>query len=195
MLAEIDQMTLREAGINDPDRVLAAAAAFLREHPIYRVLAVGNALSVEEETFLSAGGASGVGRDNSQAKATNVAVIAGEYAEMEATAYSQQEVAKLLAVSTSRVRQRLDNGSLYSISGVAGRVCPRFQFLDDRTLPGLETVLAALSDSAHPVAVQRFFLSVQRDLESGELGTILSPREWLMTGHDPEAVAILARDL
>lgn len=195
MLAEVDQLTLREAGITDPDRILAAAAAFLREHPIYREPAVANALSVEEEAFLSASGASGVGQVNNSAKATNVAVIAGEFAEMETTAYGQAEVARLLGVSTSRVRQRLDNGSLYSINGPAGRVCPHFQFHDSRTLPGLETVLAALGDDAHPVAVQRFFFSVHQDLESDELGVALSPRDWLMTGHDPQVVVTLARDI
>ncbi len=195
MLAEQDLLTLREAGITDPNQLLAAAAAFLRANPIYRVLPIPNALSAGEEAFLRAGGARGVGQVNPEAVAVNVAVIAGEYAEMDATAYTQQEVAKRLGVSTSRVRQRLDNRSLYGIDRAGGRVCPRFQFSDGRTLPGLETVLAALSEQAHPVAVQRFFLTVHPDLESEGLGAALSPRDWLMTGHDPAAVATLAREL
>lgn len=156
---------------------------------------LANALSAEDEAFLSAGGANGVGHANNSAKVKNAAVIADEFAEMAATAYGQVEVAQLLGVSTGRVGQRLENGSLYSIHGLSGRVCPRFQFHDGRTLPGLEVVLAAISDQAHPVGVQRFFLSVHQDLESGELGASLSPRDWLMKGHDPQVIAILARDL
>lgn len=195
MLADQDRQTLQDAGIPDTDRLLAALAALIRKHPIYRIPTIPNALSAQEEAFLSAGGAVGVGSSSNDAAAENIAMIAKEYAEMESTAYSQQEVARLLNVTTSRVRQRLDNGSLYCISGVGGRVCPCFQFVDNRILPGLEIVLGALSKSAHPVAIHRFFLSVQPDLISKELGRALSPRDWLTTGHDPEEVAVLVREL
>jgi|GEM_PF-4915490 len=66
-----------------------------------------NALSEQEETFLRQGGAVGVGGANKDAAAANVTIIAGEYAQMVATAHSQQEVAARLSVSTSRIRQRL----------------------------------------------------------------------------------------
>jgi hypothetical protein len=124
-----------------------------------------------------------------------VAIIAGEYAQMVATSHSQRDAAKRLGVSTSRIRQRLDSGSLYAVDGPAGRVCPQFQFVDDGTLSGLETVLGVMNKDAHPVVVQRFFLTVSPDLESDTLGCALSPRDWLLTGHSPEPVKLLALEL
>ena len=194
MVSEQDLATLKAAGIADPDIVVSSAAAFLRAHPVYPLAPVANALTEDEEAFLRAGGAAGVGRVDHDAIAANVAEIAGEFAEMVATAYSQQETALRLGVSASRIRQRLDNGTLYAVAGPGGRVCPRFQFVDHATLPGLERVLAALEPDAHPVAVQRFFLSAHPDLDSPTLGA-LAPREWLATGHDPEAVVQLASGL
>lgn len=195
MLAERDLRTLEEAGITNIDSLASAAAAFLRAHPIYPVQPMPNALLEQEEAFLFRGGAAGVGVHNPRSATENVAVIAGEYAQMVATASSQQDVARRLDVSTSRIRQRLDRGSLYAIDGPSGRVCPQFQFADGGTLPGLEAVLGVMSPTAHPVAVQRFFLTASPDLESEALGQILSPRDWLLTGHSPEPVMLLAREL
>jgi hypothetical protein len=195
MLAEQDLRTLREAGINNIEMLASAAAAFLREHPIYTVLPMPNALSEQEDAFLREGGAAGVGGYNKRSAAENVAIIAGEYAQMVATSHSQRDAAKRLGVSTSRIRQRLDSGSLYAVDGPAGRVCPQFQFVDDGTLSGLETVLGVMNKDAHPVVVQRFFLTVSPDLESDTLGCALSPRDWLLTGHSPEPVKLLALEL
>jgi len=195
MLAEQDLRTLKEAGITNIETLASAAAAFLRAHPIYSVQPMPNALSEQEEAFLRQGGAVGVGVYSKRSATENVAIIAGEYAQMVATASSQQEAAKRLGVSTSRIRQRLDSGSLYAVDGPSGRVCPQFQFADGGTLPGLEAVLGVMSKEAHPVAVQRFFLTVSPDLESDTLGRTLSPRDWLLTGHSPEPVILLAREL
>ena len=193
MSEENDLQTLQEAGISNV-ALVAAAAAFLREHPLDPVLPVTNALSVQEESFLAKGGAKIYSKKNDAA--ANVAVVVGEYSQMLATALNQREVAKRLEVSTSRVRQQLGDGSLYSLPCRGGKVCPRFQFAEiGGTLPGLEQVLAALSPDAHPVAVQRFFLTVSEDLESPEMARPLSPREWLLAGHSPEPVKLLAMEL
>ena len=200
MPEENDLQTLQEAGISNVGVLVAAAAAFLREHPLDPAPPVTNALSVQEESFLAKSGAYGWkgGWKGSTATdaAANVAVVAGEYSQMLATALNQREVAKRLEVGTSRIRQRLGDGSLYSLPCRGGKVCPRFQFAEiGGTLPGLEQVLAALSPDAHPVAVQRFFLTVSEDLESPEMARPLSPREWLLAGHSPEPVKLLAMEL
>lgn len=195
MLAEKDLRTLEAAGITRVETLVSAAAAFLRAHPIYPLQPMVNALSEREEAYLRQGGAVGVGAYNARGAGENVATIAGEYAQMVATAYGQQSAARHLGVSTSRIRQRLDSGSLYAIDGPSGRICPAFQFAEDGTLPGLEAVLRAISTDAHPVTVQRFFLTVSPDLVSDTLGRALSPRDWLLTGHSPEPVMLLAREL
>ena len=194
MSEENDLQTLQDAGISNVGVLVAAAAAFLREHPLNPVPPVTNALSVQEESFLAKSGAKMYSKKNDAA--ANVAVVVGEYSQMLATALNQREVAKRLEVGTSRVRQRLGDGSLYSLPCRGGKVCPRFQFAETGgTLPGLEQVLAALSPDAHPVAVQRFFLTVSEDLESPEMARPLSPREWLLAGHSPEPVKLLAMEL
>lgn len=102
----------------------------------------------------------------------------------------------MLDIPADRVRQRIQDRTLYAVEGLAGQwVFPRFQFADGRCLPGLEAVLAAINSQAHPVAVQRFFLMQTVDLESLEIGRALSPREWLASGHPPDPVVMLAREL
>lgn len=194
MLADQDLRTFHDAGIHNPDDILAAAAAFLRQ--LKPVRPSPNALADAETGFLSRGGARGLGEANENAKAaTNLAQIAGEFAQMVATALGQQQVANYLKVTTGRVRQRSDVLSLYAIDGANGRVYPGFQFENGTTLPGLEAVLAAINPEANPVAVQRFFLTPSPDLESDIVGTALSPRDWLLAGHNAEAVITLAREL
>jgi hypothetical protein len=58
---EADRSGLARVGITDIDSLAAAAAAFLRTHPIYETAPVTNALSQAEETFLRDAGARGVG--------------------------------------------------------------------------------------------------------------------------------------
>ena len=48
MLTAQDIEILRDAGIDNPDTLVAAAAAFLRLHPVHVVGAVENGLSEEE---------------------------------------------------------------------------------------------------------------------------------------------------
>ena len=102
MLSEADRTTLAKAGITNIDRLASAAAAFLRAHPIYEAPPLTNALSEAEEAFLRGAGARGVGSWSDEAAADNVAVIAGEFAQMVTTAFSQKEVADLLGVKIGR---------------------------------------------------------------------------------------------
>ena len=194
MLTEADRTTLAEAGITNLDHLASAAAAFLRAHPVYAAAPVTNALSVAEEHYLRGAGARGIGVWSEAQAADNVAIIAGEFAQMVTTALTQKAAAERLGVSTSRVRQKLEAGELYAVRATGGRVCPRFQFGPNGTLPGLEVVLRALRPEAHPVAVQRFFMDTHPDLASDTLGRTLSPHEWLLTGHPPAAVVDLARE-
>lgn len=195
MLPERDRQTLFEAGIEDPESVEIAAAQFVREHPLYAPVMMNGALIEHEEDYLRSSGAVGVDEPDQKSIIRNITLVASEYATMVASAYSQKAVAKQLGVSTSRIRQKIRDGSLYAISGSGGRVCPRWQFYESGTLPGIEYVLAAISKEAHPVAVQRLFLNVSPDLESPALGTVVSPRDWLITGHSPDNVIVLAQAL
>ncbi|VAX14570.1 hypothetical protein MNBD_GAMMA24-1592 [hydrothermal vent metagenome] len=192
-LAE-DRRTLEEANI-DVDDLISEAAAIVRQTDLFLRNPLTDALSEQEAAFLRRGGAVGLDEPLKDRSRKNIMVIASEYAEMVAHAYTQKEVADLLKVTTSRIRQRIDAGTLYSIESNRGRVCPRWQFSQAATLPGIERVLKAISSKAHPVAVQHFFLSISADLESPTLNQTLSPRDWLISGHNPDAVVILANEL
>jgi len=183
---------LANAGIDDTE-ALDSVAAFVREHPFSKPM-VG-ALSLEEENYLIEAGAVGVKSQNKQHMINNVTQMASEYAVLVETALSQKSVSQNLNVTTSRIRQRIDSGSLYAIQLEKGRVCPAWQFYEGRTLPGLEQVLSVIDKSVNPLVIQRFFTTVSADLESDKLGTVLTPRDWLITGHDVNEVMLLAESL
>ncbi|WP_227370260.1 hypothetical protein [Halomonas sp. M20] len=195
MISRDDMHVLEKAGIPDIESLAASAVEFLREHPVYEQASPANALSVNEERLLMAGGAEGVGESNRMASQYNLRSAVTQYAQLVKRAYRQSEVATLLGVTTSRVRQRTDEGSLYALTSANRRVYPRWQFGESATLPNLEPVLSALSVSAHPLAVERFFLTPHADLESNLLGAILSPRDWLLAGHPADPVIRMAREL
>jgi hypothetical protein len=117
---------------------------------------------------------------------------AAEYAALLATALTPPQVAQRLGLDVSRIRHRLAERTLYGVKTPAGWRLPLFQF-DPSTggvLPGLATVLTTLDPETHPVAIQRWFLHPDPDLERE--GRSMSPRDWLLHGGAPTAVVPLA---
>ncbi|MBE3637571.1 hypothetical protein [Mangrovicoccus algicola] len=103
------------------------------------------------------------------------------------------EAARLCGVRDSRIRQRLIEGSLLGLRAVSGRDAwrlPALQFEAGRELPGLARVLKARPGAADPLAAARFLITPQPDLETGS-GGAMTPRDWLILGGDPAAVAAL----
>lgn len=100
------------------------------------------------------------------------------------------EAATMLGISASRVRHRIHEGALYAFKAAHQLRLPRWQFYGDVPLPGLRKVLAALVPGLHPLEVAQFMTTAEADLEISEKA--VSPREWLVGGGDPAAVAHLA---
>ena len=120
------------------------------------------------------------------------------YASLLASSLTVTQAARVLGVSTGRVRQELYGNLLYGIKDVGGWRLPRWQFDDDvaTLLPGVRRVLPHLDRGIPPVAVYQWFTSPDVDLtidDNAEM--MLSPRDWLRSGRSPEAVAELARAL
>jgi hypothetical protein len=121
------------------------------------------------------------------------------------TALSIKAVASALGRNESRIRQRLLQRSLYGIRRGRTWLLPLFQFrLEDHegsrtvkgVVPGIEQVFPALSRELHPVSVWRWFTSPSTELTDDAVpDRAISPRNWLLAGHDPRPVADLARDL
>ena len=94
-----------------------------------------------------------------------------------------EQAADLLGIHRSRVSHRVRDGRLYAYHLGTQRRIPRWQLTPDgQSLPGLETVLAALPADLHPTAVEGFFSTPDPDLDGA------TPAHWLASGGDPQRV-------
>jgi len=153
-------------------------------------------LTVEEARVLASGGLDTAPlRAGEEEPLTQTAL---EYARLLQSSLSVEQVAQLLAVNPSRVRQRLTGHprTLYGIKeGRSWRV-PRFQFAGRKPIPGMAAVIGALPPDLHPVAVRRWFTVPHPDLRvDPDEARAVAPLEWLRTGRAPEVVADLARGI
>lgn len=112
---------------------------------------------------------------------------------------SVADVAKLLGVDSSRIRQRLKDRSLMGVQSRGQWRLPLFQFAQNKTLPGLERVLPHAPEDLAPPDLVEWFLKPNADLEieprNEGAPRSLSPRTWLLQGRDHGLVASLLRDI
>ena len=107
------------------------------------------------------------------------------------------KAAKLLAVSTSRLRQRLAAHTLFGIKEGRSWRIPTFQ-LDARSktlVRGIDKVLPHVKPDAHPLAVVSWFSSPHQDLVVGDEEQPVTPLQWLSAGGRAQAVAHLATEI
>ncbi len=192
---ERDETVLKNAGMTLKE-LASATADFVRHQPLYRIRVIGNALTTGEEAFLKRAGAKGLGEDTCMEEYKMVLKKSAlEYGKMVASSLTSAQAAEHLGVSTSRIRQRTDAKTLYSVNTPKGRVYPSWQFSEKGgTVPGLEEVFPLLRDDAHPIGIQRFFLTPQNDLEDTIQDKLIlfNPINWLATGHSVTNVKKLA---
>jgi len=117
------------------------------------------------------------------------------YAALIRTSLGTGELAARLGRKSARIRQRILEGSLYAFRVGGDWRIPAFQAIGDSLLPGLETVVARLPQSLHPLAVESWFLTPNLDLGLGPEEAPTAPRDWLIAGGDPERAAALAAEL
>lgn len=110
-------------------------------------------------------------------------------ARIVADSLTVKDVARLLGVGESRVRQRAAEGSLFAIRARRPLRFPAFQFTDGAELPGWADIAPLFPNDEHPAVVERFMVSPAVDLEID--GDSVSPRDWLLSGGDPAEVAAL----
>lgn len=160
----------------------------LRDHATAQ--SVGSSLSSGEVAALESVGLSTASWAGEICDDPLVASITDYMALLE-TSWTTGEVADLLKVDVSRIRQRLRERSLYGIEYDGERRLPRFQFERGLVLPGLREVLAVLPEAVNPLDVAEWFLAPNPDLELGD--KVISPREWLLRGESIATVVELAR--
>jgi len=191
--------TLQRVGVrisaDELDGMLARALAEMIPHPL--PLNPRSQLSKADAEALERGGLSlepleDIGPDDPLMR------TAALFAGLLASSLTVTQAAKILGVSTGRVRQELYGNLLYGIKDVGGWRLPRWQFDDEAAalLPGVRHVLSRLDRGIHPVVAYRWFTSPNIDLTvDDDEEVMLSPRDWLRSGYAPEAVAELAATL
>ncbi|MEQ1564514.1 MAG: hypothetical protein ABMA64_02665 [Myxococcota bacterium] len=117
------------------------------------------------------------------------------YAALIHTGLTTRQVAERLGVTDARVRQRLKDRTLLAVRAGKSWHLPEFQFTHKGELPGWGEVCPHLPSSASPVALERWLVLPHPDLVIGEDETPTSPRDWLLAGRPPQAVAALAGEL
>ncbi|KFU75284.1 hypothetical protein SAMN04489729_8288 [Amycolatopsis lurida] len=128
------------------------------------------------------------GEDEPDFRARTVAA----HAVLADSALSVLEAAKALGVDDSRIRHRLKEGRLTGWKDQGWRL-PAWQFAGSGVLPGLEVVLRAVPEDQPALVVAAFMSTPQTDLVINEHPA--TPRQWLLSGGDPEHVARLVATL
>lgn len=132
--------------------------------------------------------------EDEQAYARVTVETLGRTARLISTACSAKDVAELLGVNESRVRQRRSDRTLWAIEDRGGWVFPALQFEDEAGRRGqireLGQVLRVLPADLHPLSVAGFLTTPQADLRLG--GQPVSPLDWLRSGGDVRPVLSVA---
>ncbi len=125
-----------------------------------------------------------------------LARTAAKYAALLATALTTREASGLLGTGDSRVRQRLKEKTLYGVKAGRENRLPALQFEGGKEVPGIGEVLRHVDRSMHPVALSNWFTLPNPTLYLDEQEErAVSPREWLLSGGDPQVLVPLAEEL
>ena len=146
------------------------------------------------ETTLTRGGFDTKQRKRKELTPLALGVV--EFSSLIANSLTVSEAAKRLRVKDSRIRQRLAKRTLYGFKIGRYWKLPRFQFDDNREVPGINMVISALPQDLHPVEVFKWFNTPNSDLCGDEdAEPPMTPLDWLRSGYNLKDVAELAEHL
>lgn len=126
------------------------------------------------------------GEDERQARARTAM---RDLAEALSGSVSIREAAAILGVDRSRVSRRITGDALWAFDLHGNRRIPRWQFLGDGLLPGLDVVVPAIPRGVTPAVVDTFMHAPQPDFGDR------TPIEHLAAGGDPALIAGFVADL
>jgi hypothetical protein len=156
-------------------------------------------LSPKERDILKAGGARFTDTDgltSQEITRRQIQLLQNEVRDIIQQALTLDEVTQRLSESKEAVRGLLARTppGLYTFKSPSGVLLfPRWQFIEETTLPHLQIILQNLGPGVNLLTLNRFMTTENGDLLLGN--RCLSPRDWLASGHDPSEVEILARDI
>jgi hypothetical protein len=102
---------------------------------------------------------------------------------------SIKQAAAILGVDRSRVSRRITGKALWAFDLQGSRRVPRWQFLGDKLLPGLNVIVPAIPRGATPGVLDALMHAPQPDFDDR------TPIEHLAAGGDPALVAGSVADL
>jgi hypothetical protein len=102
---------------------------------------------------------------------------------------SIKEAAAILGVDRSRVSRRITGKALWAFDLQGSRRIPRWQFLGEELLPGLDVIVPAIPRGTTPAVLEVFMHTPQSDFDDR------TPIELLAAGGDPALVAGFIADL
>lgn len=179
---ELDQLLAERFNLQRSD-LLAALKMLPAIKPGSAVLTGGEARLLDEAGFV----------EDPIAYTEMAADIVAHTALLINSGYTGPEVAALLGISASRVRQRRLARTLWAIDNDGAWVYPSIQFeIDlktgkpDKQIRGLEQVFQAMPTGLHPTAVAGFLRTRQTELQVN--GRPVSVLEWLRSGGKVEPV-------
>jgi hypothetical protein len=185
---ELDQL-LREHYDVSRDDVVAALKTLPTLRPWAAQLTAAEAQLLDEVGF----------SEDPQAYAKAAVDVAAHLGRLINTAFTTNEVAEGLRISSSRVRQRRLARGLWAIQEGTGWLFPVTQFERDasggptRQIRGLDRVFQALPADLHPVAVDGFLHTPHPDLQVD--GNPMAPLDWLRSGGEVAAVVGVAKTI
>jgi hypothetical protein len=107
---------------------------------------------------------------------------------------STGDVAEMLGVNASRIRQRVRERSLLALQDGGELRIPMSQFVAGREVPGLRDVLQACPPDLRPIEFLSWFRTPTTELPGGA-DSAVSPRDYLLATGDVDSVVALARTL
>jgi hypothetical protein len=177
-----------------PDWIRAAYDTFVHGRPAGSVV---QPRSLDAAASLSAGETEAlraVGFLPNRRTATKAAAarerMAHTFFEILENSAATADVARLLDVDPSRIRQRIRARSLYAFDANGEHRIPLVQFEDGTEVPGLPQIVPALPDDVTPVEFVRWFTNPTTELGDVDAKHRPSPREWLLATGD---VALVLR--
>ena len=167
----LDELDSAFAAIPGATTLSATEVDFLRTHAEPRAAAVIDAWSADNER---------------QARAR---IALRQLTSALSGSVSIKEAAAILGVDRSRVSRRITGKALWAFDLQGGRRIPRWQFLGDELLPGLDVIVPAIPRGTTPAVLDAFMHTPQPDFDDR------TPIEHLAAGGDPALVAGFIADL
>ena len=172
-----------------PEEFKAEIELALRQHRARLTLQPREELTTDQAAIVEEGGLDLEPRRTGERLQTDR--TSADYGALIGSSLTTRQLADLLGRSPSRIRQRIQAGTLYAFQPGSEWLIPRFQLHEETVIQGIEKIVLRLRADLHPLKVERWFLDPNPDLTDPAETRTWAPREWLLDGGDSACVVDL----